>query len=137
MTKLNQTYIIGHWGLTLLIAPFISEAIESVFGKNPHQIAGLLEFYPITLVFSIIFSLPTLMVYLASFYFLSKKGIKISISKLILIAITVSGIFITQTFISGSMSKEIVIAYSLAGILTGTILRLKLLGTNNKEDLSK
>ena len=55
MTKLNQTYIIGHWGLTLLIAPFISEAIESVFGKNPHQIAGLLEFYPITLVFSIIF----------------------------------------------------------------------------------
>ena len=54
---MRRTYVIGHWGLTLLVAPFTSQAIEFFFGTNPHQVVPLLEVYPITLPFSIAFSL--------------------------------------------------------------------------------
>ena len=54
---MRRTYVIGHLVLTLLVAPFTSQAIEFFFGTNPHQVVPLLEVYPITLPFSIAFSL--------------------------------------------------------------------------------
>jgi len=114
-----------HWALTLLIAPFTSQAIEYIFGTNPHQVVGLLEVYPITLLFSIAFSIPTFLIYLTCFYFLSKQDINFAVSKFILIAVSVLGIFITQTIIKGSMSQDIIIAYSVTAIIVGLVLKLK------------
>jgi hypothetical protein len=131
---MRRTYVIGHWVLTLLIAPFTSQAIEYIYGTNPHQIVGLLEVYPITLLFSIAFSLPTFFIYLTCFYFLSKQDINFAVSKFILIAISVLGIFITQTIIKGSMSKDIIIAYSVTAIIVGLLLRLKEAKTKNKDN---
>jgi hypothetical protein len=122
---MKRAYVIGHWVLTLLIAPFTSQAIEYIYGKNPHQVVGLLEVYPITLLFSIAFSIPTFLIYLTCFYFLSKQGVNFAVSKFILIAISVLGIFITQTIIKGTMSKDIIIAYSVTAIIVGLVLRLK------------
>ena len=122
---MRKTYLIGHWALTLLVAPFTSQAIEYIYGANPHQVAGLLEVYPITVLFSIAFSLPTFLIYLACFYFLSKQDVNFSVSKFILIVISVLGIFITQTIIKGSMSHDIIIAYSVTSIIAGLVLRLK------------
>ena len=110
---MRRIYIIVHWALTLLIAPFISQAIDYIFGTNPHQVVGLLEVYPITLLFSIAFSIPTFLIYLTCFYFLSKQEVNSIVSKFILIAVSVLGIFITQTIIKGSMSQDIIIAYSV------------------------
>ena len=122
---MRRTYIIAHWALTLLIAPFISQAIDFIFGINPHQVVGLLEVYPITLLFSIAFSIPTFLIYLTCFYFLSKQDVNSIVSKFILIAVSVLGIFITQTIIKGSMSQDIIIAYSVTAFIVGLILRLK------------
>ena len=122
---MRRTYVIGHWVLTLLIAPFTSQAIEYIYGTSPHQVVGLLEVYPITLLFSIVFSLPTFSIYLACFYFLSKQNVNFAVSKFILIVISVLGIFITQTIIKGSMSHDIIIAYSVTSIILGLVLRLK------------
>ena len=122
---MSRTYLIGHWVLTLLLAPFTSQIIEYIVGKSPHQIVGLLEVYPITLLFGIIFSLPTFLIYLTSFYYLSKHNLNFAISKLILIAISVLGVFITQTIIKGSMSKDIIISYSITTIIVGLMLKLK------------
>ena len=121
----RKKYIIAHWALTLLIAPFTSQAIDYIFGANPHQVVGLLEVYPITLLFSIAFSIPTFLVYLTCFYFLSKQDINFAISKFILITVSVLGIFITQTIIKGSMSRDIIIAYSVTVLIVGLVLRLK------------
>jgi hypothetical protein len=123
--KMKTLYVIGHWGLTLLLAPFTSQAIQSIWGTNPHQVVGLLEVYPITLLFSLAFSLPTFSVYLTCFYFLSKKEINFAILKVILIAISVLGIYITQTMIKGTMSQDIIISYSVTAIILGLILRLR------------
>ena len=122
---MRRTYLFGHWALTLLLAPFMSQTIDFIFGKNPHQVVGLLEVYPISFLFSIAFSLPTFLIYLACFYFLSKHDVNFIISKVILILISVLGIFITQRIIEGSMSKEIIVAYSVTSLIVGLVLKLK------------
>ncbi|CAN5761095.1 hypothetical protein BH11BAC3_BH11BAC3_13080 [soil metagenome] len=121
---MKRTFIIAHWALTLLISPFTSQAIDYFNGSNPHQVVGLLEVYPITLLFSVIFSLPTFLVYLTCFYFLLKSKVNYVASKFILIAVSVIGIFITQTIIKGSMSKDIIIAYSVTAFTVGLVLTL-------------
>jgi hypothetical protein len=123
--KMKQRFAIEHWTLTLLLAPFTSQAIGYFYGTDPHQVVGLLELYPITLIFSIAFSLPTLIVYLTCFYFLSKRDASFAVSKLILIAVSVLGIYTTQTIIKGSMSKDIIVAYSITSIIVGLILRIR------------
>ena len=122
---IKKTYVIEHWVLTLVLAPFVSQAIEHIFGRYPDQVVDLLEVYPISVIFSAFFSLPTFLIYLTCFYFLSKHHVKWPISKPILIAIPIIGIYITQTIIKGSMSKDIIIAYSLTAFIVGLILRLK------------
>ena len=122
---MKRTYVIAHWILTLLIAPFMSQALEFFYGKDPHQVVGLLEVYPITLIFSIAFSIPTFIAYLTCFYFLSKHDTNVILSKFILITVSVLGILITQTIINGSMSQDISIAYSLTSIIIGLILTIR------------
>ena len=122
---MKRAYVFGHWALTLLIAPFTSQAIDYFYGRNPHQVVGLLEVYPITLLFSIAFSLPTFLVYLTCFYFLAKQNTNLRVSKFILIAVSVLGILLTQTIIKGSMSQDIIIAYSITAIIVGLILKIK------------
>jgi hypothetical protein len=122
---MRRRYVIEHWLLTLLIAPFTSQAIEYFDRANPHQVVGLFEVYPITVLFSIAFSLPTFLIYLSCFYFLSNHNVNFTISKFILITISVLGIFITQTIVKGSMSQDIIVAYSVTSIIAGLILRFK------------
>lgn len=122
---MNRAYVIGHWVLTLLLAPLISPAIQYIWGTSPQQVVGLLEVYPIALLFSVAFSLPTFLVYLTCFYFLSKQYINFGISKVILIAVSVLGIYITQTIIKGAMSQYIIIAYSFTSIVVGLILKMR------------
>lgn len=125
---MRRRYVIEYWILTLLTAPFISEAIQYIWGANPHQVVGLLEVYPITLIFSIVFSIPTLLLSLVSYYILSKCSVKWTISKAILITISVLGAYITLTTIVGMKSPDIAIAYSLTSLIVGLILKLKSTG---------
>ena len=132
---MKRAYVIGHWILTLLLAPITSQAIQYIWGTNPHQVVGLLEVYPITLLFSIAFSIPTFLVYLTCFYFLAKYDFNLAMSKVILIAISVLGIYITQTTINGTMSQDIIIAYSVTAIIVGLILRLRKSKIKPKDNL--
>ena len=126
-----------HWALTLLIAPFVSQVIEYIVGPSPHQIVGLLEVYPITLLFSIAFSIPTFFIYLTCFYFLSKREINFAVSKFILLTVSVLGIFITQAIIKGNMSQAIIIAYSVTAIIVGLLVRLKEVKTKFQDNRIK
>jgi hypothetical protein len=122
---MRRAYVILHWVLTLLVAPFTSQAILYIWGTNPHQVVGLLEVYPITLIFSILFSLPTFIVYLISFYYLSKRHATLTTSKIILVGISVLGVFITMTIIYGNRNNDITIAYCLTALVIGLVLKLK------------
>jgi hypothetical protein len=122
---MKREFVFKHWFFTLLFAPLTSQVIHSICGKWPHQIVGLLEIYPITLLFSLAFSLPTYLVYLSVFYFLTKQGINLKLLKVVLIIVSVLGIFITQLIIQGSMSEDIIISYSITTVIVGLLLKLR------------
>lgn len=122
---MRRSYLFAHWGLTLLAAPVAAQILQYILLPNPHRISGLLEVYPIVLVFSIAFSLPTLLVYAIAFYSFSRYKVNILVSKLALVSISVLGIYVTMTIIGGSMSQETARAYSLTALMIGLLLRLR------------
>lgn len=124
MENINWTFLFKHWVITLILGPIISQFIECFYNLSPHKIVALLEVYPISLIFSFIFSIPTYIVYAIIFYFLGKNRINVNIAKLIVISIAVIGVILTATTIKGSLSFDIAISYSIASIIAGFIFKL-------------
>lgn len=122
---MKRAFVITHWAFTLLLAPFVSQAIQYFWGTNPHEVVGLLEVYPVTLLFSAAFSFPTFLIYVICFRFLSRQPVNSVLAKFILITVSVLGIFVTQTIIKGSMTQDIIMAYSTTTIMVGLVLTLK------------
>ena len=122
---MRKGFILGHWLLTLLLAPLVSQIITFIMETNTTEVAGLLEVYPVSFFFSLLFSLPTFAIYIVAFNFLANQEINLVASKFVLNLISVLGVFITMRIITGSMSKDIIIAYSTTSIIIGIILRLR------------
>lgn len=129
---MNQNYAIKHWLTTLLLAPFLPSVYELIFKPISGQVVGLLEVYPITLVFSFFFSLPTLFIYFFIFKKLIKQNVNPVLTKLILISLTVIGITTTILLIGGSLSLTLIFAFSLASIIAGCIFKIKKQTDSNK-----
>jgi len=122
---MNQNYIFKHWLSTLVLAPFLPSVYELIFNPVSSQIVGLVEIYPVTLVFSFFFSLPTLLIYYFVFIFLQKKKTSLLLAKFILIALTIIGIIVTLLLFGGSLVPTLLFAYSLACILSGCLIKIK------------
>ena len=123
---MNRNYSFKHWLTTLFFAPFLLTLYELLFNPIKGQMVGLLEVYPVTLVFSLFFSLPTFIIYYFVFLHLIKKHTNPALTKLILISFTVFGIVTTETLIGGSSSMTFIFSYSLSAIITGILLKIKI-----------
>lgn len=93
--------------------------------NNANQIVGLVEVYPITLIFSLIFSFPTYLVLAITDYLCLKKEFTEKRIKRILIVFTLSGIVITFLSIYKTRDLEMMVGYFLTSLTTGIILKLK------------
>jgi hypothetical protein len=93
--------------------------------NNAHQVIGLVEVYPITLIFSVIFSFPTYLILIITDYLCLKKEFTEKRIKTILIVIVLSGVLITFYSISKTRGLEIMIGYFLTSLTTGIILKIK------------
>lgn len=122
---MNWSYLFKHWLGTLFIAPIISELINILFIPTSNKIVGLVEVYPITIIFGFIFSIPTYIIYSIAFYFLGTKNVKIITSKLILITLSIIGIIISFSIAFNNREHEITTAYILASLATGIFFKLK------------
>ena len=122
---MNRSYPYKHWLTTLVIAPFIPAIFSLFFKMDDGLVFSLLEVYPISFLFSLFFSLPTVAVYYLVFYLLSKRIINLTFVKILLIGIAVIGITITQLIIKGSLSFTIIYAYSIAAIISGLFWKLR------------
>ena len=80
--------------------------------------------YDFMLVFSVLFSLPTLATYYIIFKAFERKKTNLVYAKLILIVWTIIGVTATIIFIGGSAAREIIIAYSASAIISGLLLRI-------------
>lgn len=125
---MNWSYLFKHWFGTLLIGPII---VDIIIYLNYAKIGGLLEVYPIALLFSLIFSAPTYIIYGIIYYFLCQKNVKRLYSKIILIVLAVSGVYITTIIIKVNMMEDIAISYSISSIITGLFFKLNFNNDHN------
>jgi hypothetical protein len=110
--------------MTLLMGPLLLSS-TNLFSKPIQALAiGLRDMYDFMLVFSVLFSLPTLATYYIIFKLLKTKEISPVFSKLILILWTIIGLTTTMLIIGGSAANEIIIAYSASAIISGLLLRM-------------
>lgn len=123
---MRKSYLLVHWIFTLVLAPFVSQMLQYFLLPNPHQIVGLVEVYPITLLFSIFFSIPTLIVYLGVFYLLVKKRVSILFAKCLLMSLAALGIIITMIIIGGSMSQQMAFDYAITSLIIGLVTPLRI-----------
>ncbi|WP_439553909.1 hypothetical protein [Flavobacterium macrobrachii] len=126
---MNWSYLFKHWFGTLLIGPII---VDIIIYLNYSKIGGLVEVYPIALIFSLIFSAPTYIIYGIIYHFLYQKNVKGLYSKIILIVLAVSGVYITTIIIKGNMMDDIAISYSISSIITGLFFKLNFNNDHNK-----
>lgn len=121
---MNWSYLFKHWFSTLLIAPFINELFY-FFARNSNRVVGLVEMYPLTFVFSIVFSTPTYIIYGFVYYFLAKNEISIRHSKIILLTFTIICILVTFHIVFNAREFEISISYAVSSLITGLFFKLK------------
>ncbi len=122
---MKWNYLFKHWFFTILLGPVVSQIIMYVTILNPHKIVGLLEVYPLSIMFGLFFSTPTYILYAIIYYFLAKNNINIMFSKAILILFTVSGVIVTTSIIKGNMMFDIALSFSIAAVITGLFFKLK------------
>ena len=123
--KLHWSYLLRHCLSTLLLAPSVVQGLLYLTRENAHQVVGLVEVYPITLLVSIVFSFPTYLVYGVADYYLKKQGIPNKTIKKILIGIALIGIILTFSLLFRMRQIEIMIGYALTSLFFGVIYRLK------------
>lgn len=118
---MNWSYLFKHWIGTIFISPFVLE-LFCIFNQNMN---GLIDVYPITIIFSLIFSTPTHVIYGFLYYFLRKKNINLKLSKFILILFYAIGIIISFALIFGIDEVELISAYLFTSIFIGLLFKLK------------
>ena len=109
----------------MLIAPFIVQLLMYLTRNNAHQIVGLVEVYPITLIFSLVFSFPTYLILAITDYLCLKKEFAEKRIKVILIVIALVGIVITFYSLYRIRDLEMMVGYFLTSLITGIIFKLK------------
>ena len=121
---MDWSYLFKHWVGTIFISPFVFELFY-IFDQNLKSVVGLVEVYPITIIFSLIFSTPTHIIYGFLYYFLGKKKINLTLSKIILVIFYASGIIISFAVIFGIDEIELISVYLFTSIFLSLLFRLK------------
>ena len=122
---MNRSYLFKHWLTTLIFAPFLPTFYDFLINPIEGESFGLLDLYPILLIFSFVLSIPTLVIYYFVFSFLIKRQANPILANLILITLTIIGIAITLLIIGGSMAVTLIYSFSLSTIITGILLRIE------------
>jgi len=122
---MDRSYLFKHWLTTLIFSPFLPTVYDLLFNPVEGESLGLLDLYPIILIFSFVLSIPTLIVYYFVFSFLIMRQANPVSTKLILITVAIIGIAITFLTIGGSMEMTLISSFSLSTIITGVLIRIK------------
>lgn len=127
---MNWNYLFKHWFGTLFLAPFVFELFYIISGSS-NTIVGLIEVYPITIIFSLIFSVPTYIIYGIIYYYLAKKEIGINHSKTVLILFTSISILVTFYVVFNARELYTSFAYAITSIVIGIFFKLNFKKTND------
>jgi hypothetical protein len=121
---MDYKFPIKHWLITLVLAPVLGGLIDRFYKPVIPNFVGWLEFYPNLVFFSLIISLPTLILYYIVFFILNWKNISNAGLKIILIVITAIGTMLTFYFIGGLLAKKMAVAYIIVAAVSCLLLKL-------------
>jgi len=122
---MNWSFTFKHWGGTLLLGTTILTLVSGFKFLSPSEIWNTLAWFIIYLIFSVLYSIPTLVVYLLVVYLLIGRNIDSKWIKFILIFVTIAGITLTTLLIDSDSLENLTIYYSLSSIITGTLLKFE------------
>ena len=116
-------HLVKLWVLTLLLAPFFYAVINLI--KNVDgQIVTLLEVFPITLIFSFLFSLPTLLITYLTNKFITEQNCSTSIQKIVNISLAGIGLTCTLLIIKGSLIPTLIKTYIISLLISAIVLEI-------------
>ncbi len=124
------------WVLTIIIAPFIW-ITNRIPTPEEWNLWSLLEVLPVFWILGLLFSLPTLVIFVLCYQILTRKKATDLILKSVLMIIGVSGSFFTFKFISGSISMELFWFYSLTMIFFIWVIKTNRIGIKTKNQRLK
>lgn len=124
-TNMDRSYLFKQWLTTLIFAPFLPTIYDLFIHPTEGESFGLLDLYPVILIFSFVLSIPTLIVCYFVFSYLIQLKANAVLTKLTLITLTIIGITITLLTIGGNMAITLIYSFSLSSIITGTLIRIK------------
>jgi len=119
----SNKHLIKLWIITLLLAPFVYAVYELVVGVDG-QVVTLLEVLPITLIFSIAFSLPTLLIAFLVNKLNSVQFFSFRVRKLINVIVAAIGLIITLLIIRGSLIPTLIKTYLISLGIAAIIMEL-------------
>jgi hypothetical protein len=122
---MNKSFPFIHWLLTIIITPFIGKLFGHLFNSPSASFIGILEVYHITVIGSLILSLPTFLVYLLLFYRLRQMKMSEISKQIILLLVVVFGIVITLEIAGGKLKYPLILVYSSTTLVIGLYLLLK------------
>lgn len=116
-------YLLSLWFLTLMLSPLMTE-IYKHFIQYESSIFSILELYPMTVVISAVYSIPTLiasflLIKLNTYFELSDLSLK-----LLILLVSLIGININLSLIGGSITPFLRVSYSLTLLILFLMLEL-------------
>jgi hypothetical protein len=111
--KLQVSYTLRTWLVTLLMAPLIWQLVLFVPSSTHLSSDNVLDYYIFVFLLSFVLSLPGYSTYLLFFFLLSELRFTIRQKKIFLTLIALSSIIISQVVMFGRIGTDITIAYSV------------------------
>lgn len=118
-------FAIVHWSLTLIVAPGIILAYQAV--ATSYKMNETVGIYFLFVLYGMVFSLPTLALYLLAYNYLVKSGWPNVVIKAGLNTVAVLGIVITFQILGGSISTLASVCYASAVVFVSLFFKI-----NNK-----
>ena len=128
----ENNYPLYAWVLTVLIAPLIWILFKVLI--NGGSILSWIETLPAFYIMGLIYSLPTLGLFMVIYHIFKRKSISDLILKCLLMITGIVGIFLTLRYIGGSISMELAWLYSLSMTFFIWIIKMNRYITANKQN---
>ena len=125
-TQRTYTYPLFTWILTVLIAPIFLVIISIIkYGFRNNRFFEIFEVLPVFFILGGLYSLPTLLVFLINYYFLTQRNVSNLLIRSISMFIVYLCIYLTFLFIGGSESMKLTLVYGITMTILVWIVKIK------------
>ena len=122
----TYTYPLFTWILTILIAPLFLILISIInFGFRNNRFFEIFEVLTVFFILGGLYSLPTLLVFLINYYFLTQRNVSNLLIRSISMFIVNLCIYLTFLFIGGSESIKLTFVYGITMTILVWVVKMK------------